>query len=182
MASWLFTQLAFSFCVAPFVMLSWSASLTSWRIVHYYCIVGVALLMAFFASPGKAILKQQINAHTKNARAPMRRLESTNDIHTGDGLQRVMGEDLGKGQIMGLPDDPERDFEEIMTEIRQEIDTWTGDDATAAAEVKEAVVHQLEQIAQKRKDADAAATKQANEILATLKKRPSYNKTHSDLK
>ncbi|KAA8572641.1 hypothetical protein EYC84_003240 [Monilinia fructicola] len=49
--SWLATQLAFSFTVAPFILLTLPASFLVWSRVYFYAIIGTALSTAFFASP-----------------------------------------------------------------------------------------------------------------------------------
>jgi len=60
-ASWLVTQTAFCFVTAPFVLLGFSDSIKAWARVYFYCIVGVGLSMAFFASPAKAMLIKKMN-------------------------------------------------------------------------------------------------------------------------
>ncbi|KAK4986132.1 Lysophospholipid acyltransferase [Elasticomyces elasticus] len=107
--SYLVTQLAFSYTVAPFVLLSFSASITVWSRVYFYCIVGVVASSLFLISPGKPWLQQQVNARKKAA--PVRS-ESTDSVA---GLQ-------GRGTTLGLPDDPGREIDEIVDELRAEIE------------------------------------------------------------
>ncbi|KAL2271685.1 hypothetical protein VTJ83DRAFT_1056 [Remersonia thermophila] len=60
-ASWLTTQLAFSFAVAPFLILEFRGSFRAWSRVYFYGLVGTAALMAFFTVPGtKAPLKKAL--------------------------------------------------------------------------------------------------------------------------
>lgn len=72
--SFLATQLAFSFAVAPFVLLTLPDSLLAWSRVYFYIIVAVALSTAFFASPAKPALKklleQRAAAAAKKVDAP----------------------------------------------------------------------------------------------------------------
>ena len=58
---WFVTQTAFSFATAPFVILGFSDSITAWARVYFYCIIGVAASMAFFASPAKKILNKKLD-------------------------------------------------------------------------------------------------------------------------
>lgn len=136
-ASYLATQLAFSFTVMPFVLLSFSASATAWARVYIYCIVGVAASMAFFASPGKAWLKQQLAARMKAARSAASSDQGSSAIvdtrRLGDELSKKVGMDLrpvvGRndsresltGPALGMPDDPGQDLDEIMSELKAEV-------------------------------------------------------------
>ncbi|CAK7269107.1 Lysophospholipid acyltransferase [Sporothrix epigloea] len=58
--SFLATQLAFAFAVAPFVLLTLQDSLLAWSRVYFYALVGVLASMAFFASPAKPALKKEL--------------------------------------------------------------------------------------------------------------------------
>lgn len=60
-ASWFVTQTAFCFVTAPFVILSFRDSIQAWARVYFYCIVGVAASMAFFASPAKPWLTKKLD-------------------------------------------------------------------------------------------------------------------------
>jgi len=115
--SWLCTQLAFSFTVAPFILLSGPASLSAWASVYFYAVLGVAGALAFFASPGKAFLKARLNKRNKSSKAAQ-----------ADKLGRSTSRESfanstyeGSGGTLGLPDDPERDFDEMMDEVRREV-------------------------------------------------------------
>ncbi|KAK3302116.1 MBOAT, membrane-bound O-acyltransferase family-domain-containing protein [Chaetomium strumarium] len=59
-ASWLTTQVTFSFVVMPFLLLSLSESLQAWSRVYFYGVIGTAGAMAFFASPAKRYLKKEL--------------------------------------------------------------------------------------------------------------------------
>ncbi|KAK8199684.1 MBOAT, membrane-bound O-acyltransferase family-domain-containing protein [Phyllosticta capitalensis] len=58
--TWLVTQLAFSFTVIPFILLSFSDSFLVWQRVWFYTIAGVAVSFGFLNSPGKAILQKKL--------------------------------------------------------------------------------------------------------------------------
>ena len=58
--SFVATQLAFSFTVAPFILLTLHDSLLAWSRVYFYTVVGVLASMAFFASPAKPALKKEL--------------------------------------------------------------------------------------------------------------------------
>lgn len=92
-----------SFVVLPFVILSFGDSITVWSHVYFYGIVCTFASLAFFASPAKALLIKQIKL--RNKRAPLTSAQET-----------------ARPPTLGLPNDPEREFEEAVQEIREEIE------------------------------------------------------------
>lgn len=107
--SWLATQLAFSFTVAPFILLTLPASFLVWSRVYFYAIIGTALSTAFFASPAKPYLMKMVNERSAKA--------------NNEGLKHSISmESLGgKEPVLGLPADPSRDFDEAIEEAKAEI-------------------------------------------------------------
>lgn len=109
-ASWLVTQFTLCFITAPFVILEFNASLLVWGRVYFYALIGVGAMTGLFASPAKVYLKKQVE--TRAARA-------------NGGKPIVKGRDEGhkaEQPVLGLPPDPEGDFEEVVREIREEIE------------------------------------------------------------
>lgn len=99
------THIGFCFTTAPFVILGFSDSIKIWSRLYFYCIIGVAASIGFFASPAKQYLIQQINKRN----SPMMHRSAS---------QETMGQ-----PTLGLPNDPERDIEEALQEIRTEVET-----------------------------------------------------------
>jgi lysophospholipid acyltransferase len=97
------TQTAFSFTTVPFVVLSLRDSLLVWQRVYFYAIIGTIVSMAFFASPGKAWLIQQ---QKKRGAPQIKRTPSQQALSPG----------------LGLPNDPERDIDDALREIREEVE------------------------------------------------------------
>lgn len=60
--------------------------------------------MAFFASPAKTWLIEQLNERRKPA------------------LQRTASQESLKEPVMGMPHDPGQDFEEVFQEVRDEVE------------------------------------------------------------
>lgn len=106
-ASYLVTQLGFSFTVAPFILLSGSASLTCWSRVYFYTIITVLSSLAFFASPAKVALIKQLKKRNGEARPATQRTQSTDSV---------------KLPHLGMPDDPGRDLDDFMEEFKQEVE------------------------------------------------------------
>ena len=107
--SYLITQLAFSFTVAPFVLLTLPASFLVWARVYFYGAVGTALATAFFASPAKQFLIKKLNVRAGT---------------TGSSLQRTQSQESisSKEPVLGLPAEPAEDLDEMMSEVRAEME------------------------------------------------------------
>lgn len=114
-ASYLTTQLTFSFVVGPFVTLTFSASILAWSRVYFYAIIATGLATAFFASPAKSYLVKQLSKRSGTVPGKMVRSKSQESI-------------AGNQPVLGLPPNPERDFEEIVKEIQAEIAARTAEE------------------------------------------------------
>ena len=121
------TQLAFCFTTAPFVILGWNDSLMCWARVYFYAIVGVGASMAFFASPAKKVLAT--------------RLAKRNHPH----LRKTVSEETQHMPSLGLPNDPGREIDDAVEEIRTEIETRQRRGSTVAMPSGEGLVQALEQ-------------------------------------
>jgi len=107
--SWLVTQLAFSFTVAPFILLTLPASFLVWARVYFYAVIGTALSTAFFASPAKPYMMKMVSERTGKAAGGLKRTESTESL-------------TSKEPVYGLPGDPSKDLDEAMSEVRAEME------------------------------------------------------------
>lgn len=126
--SWLVTQVTLSFAVLPFVILGFGDSMTVWSRLYFYGIIGTATALIFFASPAKGILISRLNRR--------------NRPH----VMRTVSQETVRPPTLGLPNDPERDFDEAVNEIKSEIDSRrrrgsavtmpSGDELKAAVEQK----------------------------------------------
>ncbi|OAL28234.1 hypothetical protein AYO22_02940 [Fonsecaea multimorphosa] len=99
------TQLAFCFTTAPFVILGFNDSLKVWARVYFYTVIGVAASLGFFASPAKRFLTK--------------RLDKRNHPH----LRKTIAEETQHPPSLGLPNDPAREIDEAIDEIRNDIET-----------------------------------------------------------
>lgn len=118
-ASWLTTQLTFSFAAAPFLILSFSGSLLAWSRVYFYAVIGTAALTAFFASPAKAYLKR--DTEKRNAKAGAANGSAAGSSKGDDDkLSRSASTDslASRTPVMGITPDLEREFDDAMSEIR----------------------------------------------------------------
>ncbi|THY31581.1 MBOAT family protein-like protein [Aureobasidium pullulans] len=103
--TWLCTQLAFSFTVAPFIFLGFSSSLLIWQRVYFYTIIAVSATSLFLLSPGKQFLQQKVKQHSKPSEEQVRQ-----------SLEKE-----ARSPTLGLPDDPGRAWDEMVEEIVAEV-------------------------------------------------------------
>lgn len=176
------TQLAFTFCTTPFIALSLTDSLSAWRGVNFYCIIGVVIALAAFAdaSPLRKYLKVKLakrsgggrkkaeelsdkseghetedHGHgmtTTTSSQPLRdrdpldtaensagedndtdSLHSTSQPHDGDTLRHrssrprfldgtgASGYNAARHGAMGVSDDPGRDFDDLIEQVKEEV-------------------------------------------------------------
>jgi lysophospholipid acyltransferase len=108
--TWFITQFAFCFVTAPFNVLTFSSAVKVWSRVYFYGLVGVGLCFAFLYSPGRPRLAAQ--------------LRKRNGVEGRPGLERAVSADSAKmppGGTLGLPDDPEKELQEVIREVQEEI-------------------------------------------------------------
>lgn len=103
--SWVATQLTLGFAVLPFILLSFGDSMTVWSRVYFYGIVCTLGSIAVFASPVKALL--------------VSKLKRRNRPH----VARTVSQETVRPPTLGLPSDPERDFDEAVQEVKAEIES-----------------------------------------------------------
>jgi lysophospholipid acyltransferase len=128
--SWLATQLTLSFAVLPFILLSFDDSVTVWSRVYFYGIANTIFSLLAFASfsPLKGYLVSTLKRRTR------------------PNVGRTVSTDSVRPPVLGLPNDPERDFDEAVQEIKAEIEARgrrgsvvsmpTGEELKAAVEEK----------------------------------------------
>ncbi|KAF1983408.1 MBOAT-domain-containing protein [Aulographum hederae CBS 113979] len=118
--SWFLTQASFAFTVMPFILLTLHKTMTAWARVYFFALVGVAVCFAFLNSPGKAVLQKRVAKHTSAAERPgFKREGSTTSVKDRD-QEGSMGRT--GGMTLGVPDDPEREVQEIVEEVKREIE------------------------------------------------------------
>ncbi|KAJ5441394.1 Membrane bound O-acyl transferase MBOAT [Penicillium cf. griseofulvum] len=128
--SWLATQLTLSFTVLPFIILTFDRSFAVWSRVYFYGIINCAVSLVAFASFSP--LRKYLVSQLKHRNRPhVGRTASTETVRPPD---------------LGLPNDPERDFDEAVAEIKAEIESRgrrgsivkmpTGEELKAAVEQK----------------------------------------------
>ncbi|KAI5855608.1 MBOAT family protein [Durotheca rogersii] len=116
-ASWLATQLTFSFLVAPFIVLRLDASLLAWQRVYYYAIGTTGAGTVLFAWPAvRAELRRRLEERTREAGVRLQRSAST------DSLSGAGGVGGAQEPVLGLSADPARDLDEAFQEIREEVE------------------------------------------------------------
>ena len=82
------TQATFAFAVCPFLVLTFSDSLRTWSRVYFYGLLWTVATLIFFSSPGKAMLKKQLEKRHGRASAKLVRTISTDSLTGG---QPILG-------------------------------------------------------------------------------------------
>ncbi|KAL1871592.1 hypothetical protein VTK73DRAFT_1982 [Phialemonium thermophilum] len=120
--SYLVTQLAFSFTVAPFLILSFSGSILVWSRVYFYTIIGTLISMAFFASPAKSHLRRRLESRTAAAKAKISVAAAEGSGKETSAMHRSASTDSLREPVLGLPTDPEKDLDEAIQELKAEVE------------------------------------------------------------
>ena len=108
--TYIVTQLTFSFATVPFLILSFRDSLWAWTQVYNYALIWTIGTLVFFSSPGKVMIKKRLEERTGNVSSRLVRSVSTESI-------------TGKEPILGISKDPERDFNEAIQELKNEVES-----------------------------------------------------------
>ncbi|RMJ26850.1 MBOAT family [Aspergillus sp. HF37] len=98
------TQLTLSFAVVPFVILSFPDSIAVWSSVYFYGVIGPLASVALFASPAQAFFIKQLKLRSKPHPA------------------KSVAQEPARPPTLGLPSDPTREFDEVVQEIKEEIE------------------------------------------------------------
>jgi len=90
------------------MLLTLQASFLVWMRVYFYAIIGTALSIAFFASPAKAYLIEKLNKRS-GATGGLKRTHSQESL-------------ASREPILGLPPDPQKDLQEVVQEVKAEVE------------------------------------------------------------
>jgi lysophospholipid acyltransferase len=146
------THLVFDFTTTPFILLSVSSTLHVWRQLYFYPIIGVLACSIFLASPGKKLLAKRVRAYTG----------ASSSSSSRPGIKRNESMESLQGATMGIPVDPERELDELVEEVLEELRRRTGqmEIRVDAPEVKKLV---QEKLLLRKASSDAVAPRAAEE-------------------
>lgn len=133
MCTMVLTQIVFAFVVAPFILLGFSDTIKVWVRVYFYALIGVAASFALFSRsfPFRKMLVQRQSARAppqpasplddpaieKAAREEIRRERLARTV-SADSVSL----DQGNMPLLGIADDPEKEIDEIVAEVKAEIE------------------------------------------------------------
>ena len=103
----------------PFIFLSLPDSLAVWQSVYYYGIITTLASLAFFSSPAKSILATKLKARNARPTPPQAESDAGSASGTGSGSAARKG---NQTMALGLPDDPGRELDDAVQEIKSEIE------------------------------------------------------------
>jgi lysophospholipid acyltransferase len=128
--TFLLTQLAFSFTVAPFILLGFSDTVKIWARVYFYTLIGVAGCFGLFSRslPFRKQLQQ---------RQSLRTAPAATDLDVSN-IEQIAKEEIKKDNLtrtnsmastvssrraptLGIADDPEAELDAIVAQVKREI-------------------------------------------------------------
>lgn len=125
------TQIVFAFTVAPFVLLGFSDTLLVWARVYFFTLIGIGASFALF-SRSLPIRKQLVQRQAARAASatPATGEESVIEKTAREEVKRERllrtnsheRDPAGKPPILGIADDPEAEIDEIVREVKAEIE------------------------------------------------------------
>lgn len=127
--TFLLTQLAFSFTVAPFILLGFSDTLKVWARVYFYTLIGVAGCFGLFSRslPFRKQLQQRQSARAPATAAVDRDLSNIEQIAKEEIKRDNLRTDSTtsatsrKAPTLGIADDPEAELDAIVAQVKREI-------------------------------------------------------------
>jgi lysophospholipid acyltransferase len=123
------TQVAFSFTVAPFILLDFSDTVKVWSRVYFHTLIGVAASFALFSRslPFRKQLTQRQAARVAHAATAELDASSVEKVTREEmnKISRVNSEastaSSRKAPTLGISDDPEAEIAEIIAGVNKEI-------------------------------------------------------------
>jgi len=125
------TQLAFSFTVAPFILLGFSDTVKVWSRVYFYTLIGVAGSYAIFSRslPIRKQLQQRQTARTAATSAldlDVSNIETiAKEEFKKDNLSRTSTSSSTasgrKAPMLGIADDPEAELDGVVAQVKRDI-------------------------------------------------------------
>ncbi len=123
------TQLAFSYTVAPFILLSFSSALIVWARVYFYTLIGVAVSFVLFSRslPFRKQFVQRQAARTASSTDDAIEQVAKEELHKDKQRRESVHEAstdhvIKKAPTLGIADDPEAELDEIVDEVKREIE------------------------------------------------------------
>ena len=128
----LLTQVVFAYVVAPFILLGFSDTIKVWARVYFYTLIGVGISFAFFSRslPFRKQLSQLQSDRVPPSvvgtiDGPLIEKTAREEISRERTLRNNSHESLAgsrKVPVLGIADDPEAEIDEIVREVKAEIE------------------------------------------------------------
>jgi lysophospholipid acyltransferase len=156
----LLTQIVFAYVVAPFILLGFSDTVKIWARVYFYALIGVAGSFGLFSRsfPFRKQLVQRQSERAPTAAAntyddPAIEKATREEIQR-ERLARTYSADSVAGHakmpLLGIADDPEAEIDEIVAEVKAEIEQRKRRGSVMQGfDVKKAVQEKLKQFNKK---------------------------------
>ncbi|KAF2107576.1 MBOAT, membrane-bound O-acyltransferase family-domain-containing protein [Lophiotrema nucula] len=143
------TQVTFAYTVAPFIFLGFGDTLKVWARVYFYALIGVAASFALFSRSlpfRRALVNQQAKRSTTMDVSGIERV-TREEMKRENMLRTESSGSIRYAPTLGLPDDPEAEVDEIVREIKAEIeDRKRRGSLTQNFDIKKAVDEKLTEL------------------------------------
>ncbi|KAF2637744.1 MBOAT-domain-containing protein [Massarina eburnea CBS 473.64] len=124
------TQAAFGFTVIPFVLLTFTDTVKVWSRVYFYTLICVALSFALFSRSfpfRKQLIKMQASrlTSTDNIEKVAKEEIEQDNLKKRQAMFRTESsgaDSIRRAPTLGIADDPEADLDEIVAEVKREIE------------------------------------------------------------
>ncbi|KAL9090422.1 MAG: hypothetical protein Q9159_001951 [Coniocarpon cinnabarinum] len=166
--SWVATQMALSFCVAPFLLLQLHNCMQVWAAVYFYVLFGVALSLGFFNSPGKDILRRRLAERAKAAGISTPRSSTPVPDKSRAELEQLMPgqqRENVRGPHLGLPEDPGAELDGVMHEIRKEVEARRSRGQSLGQGLQEVMTEKVEELRKAGGDQSRQVADQLDGVL-----------------
>lgn len=128
--TWVLTQVVFAFTVAPFIILTFSGTWLVWSRVYFYTLVGVVASFAVFSRSlpiRRHLQKMQAARQTTSVEDNIEKVAKEEVEADLKRRQSALSMDSNASSVrraptLGIADDPEAEVDEIVREVRREIE------------------------------------------------------------
>lgn len=126
----LLTQFVFGFTTAPFIILGFKDTMTVWSRVYFFVLVGTAGSFALFSRAlpfRKELVKMQSSRQAASTEKDLEKIakeEIELDLKRRESTMSTASDSssVRRAPTLGIADDPELELDEVVREVKAEID------------------------------------------------------------
>ena len=156
----------------PFVLLTLPDSLQAWAAVYYYAIIGTIVSLVSFNPPAKATLRKKLAQRAKMAGVATPGATTPAVEKTSAEVQPLVpgqSREGTRGPHLGLPDDPGAELDDIMDEIKREVEYRRSRGQSISQGLQEAMNEKITELRQKGGGQSREVANQLDNVLDGFK-------------